>query len=108
VHIGEARRHDRVAAHLLKLPAGSIITCDRAYNDYSLFSQWTAAGVFFVTRLKDNDVFEIVQDRALPQHRNILPDQSIRLTGVGAEAKCPTCCTAWWSGTPSTSARSCC
>ena len=89
VHISEARRHDRVAAHLLKLPAGSIITCDRAYNDYALFSQWTAAGVFFVTRLKDNAVFEIVLERTLPQHRNILTDQIIRLTGAGAEEKCP-------------------
>lgn len=89
VHITEARRHDRMAAHLLKLPAGSIITCDRAYNDYGLFSQWTEAGVFFVTRLKDNAVFEIVEDRTVPQNRNILCDQTIRLAGVGAPEKCP-------------------
>jgi hypothetical protein len=89
VRISEARRHDRVAAHLLKLPAGSIITCDRAYNDYTLFSQWTEAGVLFMTRLKDNAVFDILQEQALPLHRNILADRFIRLTGVGAEEKSP-------------------
>jgi len=89
VHISEARRHDRMAAHLLKLPAGSIITCDRAYNDYGLFSQWTEAGVFFVTRLKENAVFEVVDERPVPQNRNILRDQTIRLAGVGAPEKCP-------------------
>jgi hypothetical protein len=45
--------------------------------------------VFFVTRMKDNARFEVVEDRPPPQSRNILKDQTIRLTGVGAQDKCP-------------------
>jgi hypothetical protein len=98
-----------MAAHLLKLPAGSIIACDRAYNDYALFSQWTEAGVFFVTRLKDNAVFEIVEERAVPQHRNILRDQIIRLAAEPVlKTNARTCCAVSWCGIPSTNGRLCC
>ena len=46
-------------------------------------------GCFFVTRLKDNAQFEVVAEREPPQHRQILTDQTIRLSGLGAQAKCP-------------------
>lgn len=88
VHITEAKPHDRCAAKLLNLAAGSIVAMDRAYNDYRLFSDWTDQGIFFVTRLKDNAVFEVVEERSLPQFRNILADQIIRLTGPQADKKC--------------------
>lgn len=88
IHITEAKPHDRRAAQLLTLAAGSIVAMDRAYNDYRLFSDWTDRGVFFVTRMKDNAVYEVVEEKPLPQKRNIRADQVIRLTGAQAEAKC--------------------
>ncbi len=39
--------------------------------------------------MKDNAQFEVLQERVPPQNRNILKDQTIRLTGVGAQEKCP-------------------
>ena len=45
--------------------------------------------MFFVTRMKDNALFEVVQERESPQNRGILADQTIRLSGVGAQDKCP-------------------
>lgn len=87
--ITEAKRHDRTVARRFNLQPGSIVAFDRAYNDYTLFSQWTDNGIFFVTRQKENAVYEIVDQRKLPKHRPILADQIIRLTGQGAEEKCP-------------------
>jgi hypothetical protein len=87
--ITEARRHDRTVARRFNLTAGSIIAFDKAYNDYRLFSQLTDDGVFFVTRMKDNAVYGVVEERPLPRRRNILSDEIIRLTGAGAEDKCP-------------------
>jgi hypothetical protein len=89
VLIDEARRHDRLAAGQLRLNPGSIIAMDKAYNDYGLFAQWCAQGVWFVTRMKDNACYEVVQDRPTPRGRPILADQTIVLTGVGAADKCP-------------------
>ena len=62
---------------------------DRGYNDYSLFSFWTAKGVFFVTRLKDNADYEVVEKHDLAQNQNILSDELIRFTGYYARNRCP-------------------
>lgn len=89
VHITSAKRHDRTVARGFSLNRGSIVAFDRAYNDYKLFGQWTENGIFFVTRLKDNAVYEIIEERDIPMNCSILSDQIIRLTGVKAEEKCP-------------------
>ena len=81
VHISDAKKADVKAARLLHLKPGSIVAMDRAYNDYEMFSQWTDAGIFFVTRLKSNAVYEVVEEREVPQGRNILQDRIIRLSG---------------------------
>lgn len=87
--ITEAKRHDRTVARRFNLQPGSIVAFDRAYNDYTLFSQWTDNGIYFVTRLKDNAVYRIVENHSVPQNRTILADQIIQLTGHKAEDKCP-------------------
>jgi hypothetical protein len=84
--ITEGREHEVRMARTLKLEAGSIIVLDRGYTDYELFAQWSATGVWFVTRLKRNAVYEVVQAQPLPQHRNILRDEIIWLTGAPVKA----------------------
>ena len=39
--------------------------------------------------MKDNALYEVVEEHAVPQNLNILRDQTIRLTGAGAQDKCP-------------------
>lgn len=68
---------------------GTIVVDDRGYNDYDLFGRWTAQGVYFVTRMKDNAVYEVVGERRVPQNRPILKDELIELRGVKAIEKCP-------------------
>jgi hypothetical protein len=68
---------------------GTIVAYDRGYNDYELFGQWTAQGVFFVTRMKDNALYDVVGEKKLPEHRNILKDELIELRGIKAIEKCP-------------------
>ena len=89
VLITEARRHDVTAARKIRLTQGSIVAMDRAYNDYSLFARWTEDGVFFVTRMKEKTVYEVVEERKPPKYRNILSDRIVRLVGVKAATKCP-------------------
>jgi hypothetical protein len=87
--ITEGKRSDVKIARGLEFPPGTILVYDRGYNDYSLFGQWTAQGVFFVTRMKDKALYEVVGERDVPQNRNILKDELIQLTGPQAEEKCP-------------------
>ena len=87
--ISEAKKHDVTVAKSLRFNRGSIVAMDRAYNDYRLFAAWTERGVFFVTRMKDNAIYEVVETRRVPKNRNILLDKIIRLTGVKSTEKCP-------------------
>ena len=87
--ITEGKVSDVKVAHTLKFDPGTIVVYDRGYNDYLLFGNWTDQGIFFVTRMKDNAVFEVLEEKPIPMHRNILKDQVIRLTGLKAEERCP-------------------
>lgn len=79
-HITDGKSHDIHVARTLRFAPGSIVAMDRAYVDYALFGQWSERGVFFVTRLKSNAVYDIVQEWEPPQHSNVLGDYTIRFT----------------------------
>lgn len=87
-HITDGKCHDVKVAHTLRFESGTIVVDDRGYNDYKLFSKWTEQGVYFVTRRKDNAVYEVTETREIPQNRSILSDEIIQLTGEAGK-KCP-------------------
>ncbi|MBZ5729261.1 MAG: IS4 family transposase [Acidobacteriia bacterium] len=89
VLLTEAKKSDVRVAQTLDLNAGSIVAIDRGYNDYALFAKWTDREVFFVTRLKENAAFEVVESAMGPLPRNILADEIIRFTGAQATKHCP-------------------
>jgi hypothetical protein len=87
--ITDGKVADVKAAHQMHFAPDTIVVDDRGYNDFRLFAKWTDASVYFVTRMKDNTLFEVVEEHEVPKHRNIIKDQTIRLTGTGAQQKCP-------------------
>ncbi len=89
--ITDGKVGDVTVAKRLKYAAETIVVDDRGYNDYELFGRWTDEGVYFVTRLKDNAVYRVVKNLAVPDVKksSILKDQVIRFTGQGAKSKCP-------------------
>jgi hypothetical protein len=89
VLITEARRSDVKMADAFALNPGSIVVVDRGYNDYAQFGKWTAEEVYFVTRLKENAAYEVVEECVVPENRNIRSDQLIRFTGEKAQKDCP-------------------
>lgn len=89
VLLTEAKRSDVKLADSFSLNPGSIVTMDRGYTDYALFGRWTIAGVFFVTRMKDNAVFTVEAELPIPETRHIRADQIIQLAGVQAQTDCP-------------------
>lgn len=88
-YISNGKTHDITIARHILLSPGSIITMDRGYNDYRLFSSWTQEGVYFVTRLKSNADYRVIQEFDVPQNRNIISDQLIQFTGQTALKQCP-------------------
>lgn len=87
--ITEGRVSDVKIAHHLKFDPGAIVVYDRGYNDFELFGKWTAQGVFFVTRMKENTLYQAVGEKRPPSHSHILEDELIELTGCRAQDKCP-------------------
>lgn len=87
-HITDGKVHEVNIARGLSFPKGSIVVIDRGYVDYELFGRWTEEGVYFVTRLKDNADYRVVEYKVIPKGRNILKDQIIELAGYYSKEKC--------------------
>jgi len=87
--VTDGKQPDVSVARQFTLPTGSIVAVDRGYCDFDLFAQWNHSGVFFVTRLKENAAFEVIEDYEAPAHSNVLVDQDICLTGAQTCLKYP-------------------
>ena len=88
VLISDAKHPDVKAAHSLSLNPGSIIVMDLGYIDYQLFAKWTKTGIFFVTRLRKDLNYVSQQIRSVPQHRNIVEDETIRFDSKWGRKYC--------------------
>ena len=72
-----------------KLPENSVVAMDRAYLDYELYGEMTDKKIWFVTRLKTNALYEVIEMREVPENRNIKSDEIIRLTSpTGLKCTC--------------------
>lgn len=87
--ITDGKKHDVHIARILCVAPGSIVVVDRGYNDYRLFADWTRTGVYFVTRLKDNADYIVLDRRPESTHKNILCDETIVFAAEKAQQKCP-------------------
>jgi putative transposase len=89
VTLTDGKTTDITAGRVLAFPAGSIVACDRGYNDYGWYNQLTEKGIFFVTRLKKNAQYRIVARRTVSRNQGLRSDQTIEFTGVQTHKKCP-------------------
>jgi Transposase DDE domain/Domain of unknown function (DUF4372) len=61
IKITAAKVHDKNFLKELELISYSMVVFDRAYNYYHQFALWTNKSVFFVTRMKKNAVFTVLE-----------------------------------------------
>jgi hypothetical protein len=76
----------RVARQLPYQP-GTLLAIDRTYIDCSWFADLSQQGLYFVTRMKDNADYIVVEDRELPHRRGLLRDQVIGLYKQACEGQ---------------------
>ena len=88
VAITDGKTHDITAARALKLPKGSIVVMDRGYNDYAWYNQLNNNDISFVTRLKTNARYRVIERRKVLKNKGLTSDQTIELTGAKAK-NCP-------------------
>ena len=79
--VTNGKTSDIKVARRLRFERGTVVVMDRGYIDYEWFVQLTHQGVYFVTRLKDNASFEVVENRPVASGSNILRDQVVYFHG---------------------------
>lgn len=73
--------HECNVAKSLNYQPGSMICMDRGYTDYDWWEELTRKGVYFVTRLKSNAVYDEIRRRAGRRSKNVVDDETIKLNG---------------------------
>ena len=64
--ITEGKTHEIRVARQMRFEPDTLLVFDRGYTDYEWFEELTARDVWFVTRLKDNADYGVVEERELP------------------------------------------
>lgn len=68
---------------------GTILIMDRGFIDFAWFGQLDRDGVFFVTRIKSDTSYEVVEQRQVPADKDIVSDERIRLTSSMSRKRYP-------------------
>lgn len=82
IRYSEAARHDHLfLKEVFNLAAGSIITFDKGYVDYAKYEAFSKSAIWYVTRLKDNAIYEARKEFDIPDnaHSGVLKDEEIIL-----------------------------
>lgn len=79
IWFSEATTHDHVLLEKLKMDSNTIYVFDKGYNDYKAFKKFCDNQTGFVTRIKDNAIYETIQVNEIDEkiHSGVLEDTII-------------------------------
>jgi hypothetical protein len=81
--VTDGQSADVTVGRTFSFEPGTVVVFDRGYIDYEWFRSLGEQGVFFVTRLKKNANFEVVEDRPVPTNSNVVSDQRVNVLMSG-------------------------
>jgi hypothetical protein len=81
-HITDGKSHDITVGRTLRFAPGTIVAMDKGYVDYRWWKQITEDGAYFVSRLKEDLHYEVLEERKLPQNSPVLRDCWIRIAAT--------------------------
>lgn len=82
IHLSESARNDRVFMEKLNLKKEDILVFDKGYQNFAQWQAWTDNGINWVTRLNDNQFYEILNQKKITlnqQEEGVCDDQKIFL-----------------------------
>ena len=68
---------------------GTVLIMDRGLIDFRWLRRLDESGVFFVTRIKTDTRYEVLEDAPVPEGKHIVSDQTIRLTSKQSRKRYP-------------------
>ena len=87
--VTEGKTSEIKVARTLRFDAGTILAIDRGYVDYEWFRELTREEVYFVTRMKENAVYEVKRELKEPQNSNVVSDQIVSFPRLAREGEEP-------------------
>lgn len=82
VYLTPAKENDRVFLPKIVAEKGSILVFDRGYFNYKQWQNWTDQGVSWVTRMRNDSVYQVLEDFEVNEKQKkagVLSDQKILL-----------------------------
>ena len=81
VSLSDGNVPDIVEGRKFEFPKGSIVAFDKGYIDYKWYKNLTNAGVYFVTRIKSDAAYEVLESYDANSEKGIIMDQKIQMNG---------------------------
>ena len=81
--------HEQNVAPLIPLEKGDVVVFDRAFTNFNWYKALCSRGIYFVTRLKKNADYRVVERRNTQHLKNISSDQIIEFKGLYTKQKLP-------------------
>jgi len=71
---------------------GTILLMDRGFVDFGWFHHLTRSGVWFITRVKADMRYEVIESEKMECGGEVISDERIRFTGPKSRKRCPDLC----------------
>ena len=85
--VTDAKSHENRIARATELPRGSIVVFDKGYINYSWFQELGCKEVSFVTRLKRNAKYRLLERRPVNRKTGVTSDHIIEITACGKKLR---------------------
>jgi len=83
------KAHETKVAPSIPLDRGDVGIFDKGYTDFAWYKSLDDKGVFFVTRIKRNAQYDIIERRDVSRYKYIYSDQILKLNGFYSSQKYP-------------------
>jgi hypothetical protein len=89
LNITDGKVHETNAVKTIPIPKGSYIAIDRGYHDFHQYNYYNNNNIRFVTKMKTNAKYRVIETLSNKDTTAILSDEVIEFTGYVTHKKCP-------------------
>jgi putative transposase len=89
LYITDGKVHETNAVKTIPIPKGSYLAIDRGYHDFHQYNYYINNNIRFVTKMKTNAKYRVVETLPTKDSTSILSDEIIEFTGYATHKKCP-------------------
>ena len=82
VRVTEGKVSENTMAYAFNPPKGSVVVFDKGYNSYRWHNTLTEKGIYWVTRIRGNAKYDVVDERTNNHSSTILYDRTIKYSSI--------------------------